>query len=137
MAVKTKLAPDHLGDPLQRPERSGKARRLGTSPQDLSQRLLLGHIQSRFATGATGGAQRVFATFESLQVPAQHRLATDLGAPGDLRLGKAFLQQRQRAKPALLHCFEITSCCHARKANSQPSPCHYNTQRSIIIRGRE
>jgi len=131
MAGKAKLAADDLGDPLQRPQRSGKARGLGASHQDLRQGLLLGWHQPWFAPGATSRAQGVFTAFESLLVPAQDRLAADLGAPGDLRLGKTFLQERQRAKPALLHCFEITSCCHARKGSSHPALCHYITQCSI------
>ena len=72
MAGKTKLLADNPGDPLQRPQRRGKARSLGASHKDLDQRLLLVGIQARFATSPTGGAQGILAALESLSIPAQH-----------------------------------------------------------------
>ena len=47
------------------------------------------------------------------------------------RLGKAFLQQSQRPKPALLQRFESTSCSQAQEAHSQPATCHSIPQCSI------
>ena len=124
MAVKTKLAAHDFGDTLQRPERSRKACGLGASDENLHQRLLLAVIQSRFATGPAGGAQGVFTACESLTIPAQHRLAADLGAPSNFGLGKTLFQQGHRSEAALLHRFEITSCCLAYEDSRHLQMCH-------------
>jgi hypothetical protein len=93
MAGETGLAADHPGHALQRPERRGKAGGLGTGDKDLHQLLLLVGFQPWFTPGPACGPQGVFAALDSLAVPAQDRLAADLGTPRHFRLGKAFFQQ--------------------------------------------
>ena len=73
MAGKPKLAADDLGDTLQRPPRSGKARGFGASHEDPHQLLLLVGVQARFAAGPACRAQNIVPEVEMLLQNAAQR----------------------------------------------------------------